>query len=214
LEDTLVAQIRIHNLINLLLGGFRVDDQELPGNLLAVLLSIVLLLLQVLADLLLEVLVQRPELVHLEGARAVGGALRVLLQALDLVADGPVLDLRLRDQGLELLRCRAVAAGQRPLVQRRDLLHVGRERPDLAAYVGHPREEVLLRERVPAGCRGAAGCGCGLLAVGLHFVLFLVWRVLVRATDNAACFLGERICAHYPARPSLGVATLARKGRG
>lgn len=177
LEDTLIAPIHLRRPPHLVLVRIGVHDPVLPRDLLAVPLPERLFLLQIALQFLLEVAVERLPLALLERAGAlVGwGALNVLLEAADLVADARVLELGRRHQLVQPLLREVVGAGKGLLVQGPDALHIGGQATDLIAHVRHTRQEVLLRER---GHRG----GCGAVRVGalwlrsrilLHLMLFL-----------------------------------------
>lgn len=177
LEDALVAPVGVGRLLHFLLGSVGVDDAILAGNLLAVALLILLLLAQEPLDRLLEVVVEAFELALLKAEAAVRRALRVGLELLDLAADRRVLHLCLRHQGLELPLRRAVAAGERLLVQRGNVLDVGGQTADLLADRRHPREELGLREHV-----AALGPRRTVLPLGLRraIVILRLWRPVLR----------------------------------
>lgn len=104
------------------------------------------LFLLVILQALLKFRLQVLRLPRLHALRAILRLRCIGLEILDLVPDLRVLQLRLGDQVLELLRGIAVGRGQGPLVQRRDLLDVRAQGPDLRFGEVDPLQEVLLRE--------------------------------------------------------------------
>jgi len=150
LEDALVTPVGVGRLLHLLLGRVRVDDAVLTGDLLAVALLVLLLLLQEALDRVLEVGVEAVELALLEPEAAVRRALRVGLELLDLAADRRVLELRRGDLVVQRLPRRVVAARERLLVQRRDVLDARRQALDVGADRRHALQKVGLREDVAA----------------------------------------------------------------
>lgn len=135
LEYTLIAPVGIRGLAHLLLGSVGVDDPVLAGDLVAVPIAILLLLLEVVLELLLEVAVEGLELPLLHAGAAVGGALDIGLEVPDLVADAGVLELGGGDQVVETALGGVVGADQRVMVQAGNALNVGCEGADLIANV-------------------------------------------------------------------------------
>lgn len=135
LEHTLIAPVGVGGLAHLVLGCVGVDDPVLAGDLVAVPFAVLLLLLQVVLKLLLEITVEGLELPLLHAGGAVGGALDVGLEGLDLVADTGVLELGGSDQVVETALGSVVCADQRVMVQGGDALDVGCEGADLIANV-------------------------------------------------------------------------------
>lgn len=135
LEYTLVAPVGIGGLAHLLLGCFGVDDPVLAGDLVAVPVTVLLLLLQVVLKLLLEVAVKGLELPLLHAGAAVGGALDVGLEGPDLVPDTGVLELSGGDQVVETALGGVIGADQGVMVQTGDALDVGGEGADLITNV-------------------------------------------------------------------------------
>lgn len=148
--------------MNLRFRSLRIDDAVLSRNLVTVSLSVrdlfLLVILQTLLKLGLQVL-RLPRL-HTLGAILRFGS--IALEILDLVPDLGVLELRLGDQVLELLRGAAIGRGQGPLVQRGDLLDVRAQGSDLGFGKVDAREEVLLRED-RGGLRDARSTGIGVI---------------------------------------------------
>lgn len=99
LENALVAPISIGGLLHLGLGGFRVDDTVLSGNLLAVPALVGGLLVPVLFQLLLEAGLELAGLAVLDVVASGSGGIR--LEELDLVFNGSVEDLSLGDYGFK-----------------------------------------------------------------------------------------------------------------
>jgi len=87
---------------HLVLSRLGVDDAVLAGDLLAVALLVLRLLLDELLDGRLELVVDDLVLALLQPEAAVCRALRVALQLRDLPPDGCVLELRLCDQIVQL----------------------------------------------------------------------------------------------------------------
>lgn len=133
---------------HLLLGCVGVDDPVLTGDLVAVPIAVLLLLLQVVLELLLEVAVEGLELPLLHAGGAIGGALDVGLEGPDLVADASVLELSGGDQVVKTALGGIIGADQSVMVQAGDALDVGGEGADLITNVRDALEEVLLRENV------------------------------------------------------------------
>lgn len=179
LKDALVAPICLCGLLDLLFRGIRVHDAVLATDLLPVPLLVILLDALVLVELGFEESLEALQLLLLRVARAVGGARRVALEALDAILDGGVLDLRLGDVALELLGRLAVCAAERPLVELRDGVDVRREAPYLVAEALHAVEELLLGVR--CGCGGLLGAvSVVAVAVILQFILVVALRIGIR----------------------------------
>jgi hypothetical protein len=150
LENALIAPVGVGRLLHLLVGRFRVDDAVLAGDLLAVALLVLLLLLQKGLDRVAEVVVEVLELPLLDCKAAVRRALRVGLELLDLAADRRVLELRRRHQVVQLLPHAVIAAGESLLVQGGDVRDAHPQTVDVFADCCHALEELGLREDAPA----------------------------------------------------------------
>lgn len=148
LEHTLIAPVGVRGLAHLVLGCVGVDNPVLAGDLVAVPIAVLLLLLQVVLELLLEVTVEGLELPLLHAGTSVGGALDIGLEGPDLVADAGVLELGGGDQVVETALGGVVGADQGVMVQGGDALDVGGEGADLITNMRDALEEVLLRQDV------------------------------------------------------------------
>ena len=101
LEDAFVSPVCLGGFLDFGFGGFGVDNAVLSGDLFAVAFLVARFFLAVLLQLLVEA---RFELIDLGVLDLVVFALhRIFLQRPDLVLDLGVEDLRLRDDGLQLL---------------------------------------------------------------------------------------------------------------
>lgn len=148
LENTLVAPIGVRGLAHLVLGCVGVDDPVLAGDLVAIPLAVLLLLLHVVLQLLFKVTVESLELSLLHAGTAVGGALDVGLEGPNLVTDTSVFELSRGDQVVEAALGGVVGADKRVMVQAGDALNVGGEGADLITNMGDALEEVLLRQDI------------------------------------------------------------------
>lgn len=157
LEYALITPIGIGGLLHLGLGGFRVDDAVLSGNLLAVPALVGGLLVPVLFQLLLEAGLELASLAVLDVVASRSGGIG--LEKLDLVFDGSVEDLSLSDYGFEGCRRRAVRAGEGALMGRSNLANVRGEGANVCFYCLDTCKEVRVGENgrtlLVHGCSGA-----------------------------------------------------------
>lgn len=117
LEDALVAPVGLGGLADLVLARVGIYYAVLAGNLVTVSAAERALLLLVAAQLALELGLDGADLALLDGAAAVDGAVGVVGEESELVADAAVQALGLGDDALELLAGHAaVGLGERPLV--------------------------------------------------------------------------------------------------
>lgn len=157
LENALVTPISIGGLLHLSLGGFRVDDTVLSGNLLTVPALVGGLLVPVLFQLLLEAGLELAGLTVLDVVASGSGGIR--LEELDLVLDRSVKNLSLSNYGFESCRRRAVRAGESALMSRSNLANVRGESADICFYCLDTCQEVRVGQNVRTllvhGCSGA-----------------------------------------------------------
>lgn len=117
LEDALVTPVGLASLADLVLGRVGIYYAVLAGNLLAIAGAEGALLLLVAAQLALELGLDGADLALLDGAAAVDGAVGVVGEESELVADAAVEALGLGDNALELLAgCTVDGLGERSLV--------------------------------------------------------------------------------------------------
>jgi len=149
LKYTLIPPIRIRRFLDLSIRRLRVDNPVLPRDLFAIPPLIADLLLPIFLQLFLKAPLQLPDLRVLDGV--IPAAHGVRLKELNLVLDGCVKDLRLRDHRLELGGGARVRGGEGALVRGGDLPDVRGQGADVGFDGLDAREEVLVREDAGPG---------------------------------------------------------------
>lgn len=144
LEDTLVTPISIRGLLDFGLGGLRVDNTVLPGNLLAVSLFVGSFLAAVLFQLLLETGLELTGLAVFHVVAS--GSCGIRLEEFDLVLDRSVQDLGLRNNGFKSGRCGAVWTRDGTLMGSCDLANLAGKSANICLDTLDTGKEILAGE--------------------------------------------------------------------
>lgn len=165
LEYTLRTPIQLACLFNFFLSGLWVHNLVLPRNLISVSCSVLHLLLLIILQGFVEIALQLLCLSRLDTLRSILCLHCIQFQKFDLVLDLRVLELRLRNEVLEISRDAVVGRGEGTLVESSDIMDIGGKWADLSLSKVDSFEEGLLGEGAWVWCNGCAGLrvggGCG-----------------------------------------------------